>query len=43
METQFEWQEAYKIGVDTIDLEHKRLFRIINKLFAFRDEEKDSQ
>lgn len=43
METCFEWREEYEIGVDVIDQEHQRLFKIINKLFAFREEEKDSQ
>ena len=45
MDNQFVWKENYNIGVDVIDKEHKRLFRIINKLYAFReeDEEKKSQ
>ena len=43
MDTQFEWREGYSIGVDFIDQEHKRLFRIINKLFDFKEEEKDNQ
>ena len=43
MENQFEWRDEYNIGVDVIDREHQRLFKIINKLFAFREEEKDSQ
>lgn len=43
MDSYFEWQDEYKIGVDAIDKEHQRLFKIINKLFAFREEEKDSQ
>ncbi len=43
MKTHFEWQEEYKIGVDVIDKEHQRLFKIINKIFAFKDEEKSSQ
>ncbi len=43
METQFEWRDEYEIGVDIIDKEHRRIFKIINKLFAFREEEKDSQ
>lgn len=42
-ETQFMWQEEYSIGVDVIDKEHRRLFQIINKLFHFKEEEKDSQ
>ena len=43
MDTQFEWREEYDIGVETIDQEHRRLFKIINKLFRFKEEEKDSQ
>ena len=43
MDTCFEWREEYNIGVDTIDREHERLFRIINKLYRFREEQKDSQ
>ena len=43
MDTQFEWRDEFNIGVETIDREHRRLFKIINKLFAFREEEKDSQ
>lgn len=43
METQFEWRDEYNIGVDVLDTEHRRIFKIINKLFTFREEEKDSQ
>lgn len=43
MGNRFEWREAYSIGVDSIDKEHQQLFKIINKLFAFQEEEKDSQ
>ena len=39
----FEWREEFSIGVDAIDKEHQRLFQIINKLFTFKEEEKDSQ
>ncbi|MCI9350126.1 MAG: response regulator [Oscillibacter sp.] len=42
MEQQMEWQDSYSIGVDLIDKEHQRLFKIINKLFVMRAEEKDS-
>lgn len=42
METQFVWRAELNIGVDTIDKEHQRLFKIINKMFAFR-EDKNSQ
>lgn len=40
MDTQFVWQEEYNIGVDHIDRQHQQLFKIINKLFTLRDEEK---
>ena len=32
MENQLVWKEEYNIGVDSIDKEHQRLFKIINKL-----------
>lgn len=40
MDAQFEWQEEFVIGVDSIDKEHQRLFKIINKLFRMKEEEK---
>ncbi len=43
MENQLVWKEEYNIGVDVIDKEHQRLFKIINKLFAFGKEEKKSK
>lgn len=43
MDGRFEWRDEYNIGVEEIDQEHQRLFRIINKLFRFREEEKDRQ
>lgn len=43
MESQFVWKDEYNIGVDIIDREHQRLFKIINKLFAFSDEKNKSQ
>lgn len=43
METQFVWRDELNIGVDTIDKEHQRLFKIINKMFAFKEEDKNSQ
>lgn len=43
MDTQFEWREEFNIGVESIDREHKRLFKIINKLFLLKKEEKNSQ
>lgn len=43
MENHLVWQERYNIGVDIIDKEHKKLFKIINKLFAFGEDEEKSQ
>lgn len=40
---QFEWRDEYNIGVEVIDREHRRLFQIINKLFHFKEQEKDRQ
>ena len=33
MKTQFAWKEEFNIGVDVIDKEHKKLFKIINSNF----------
>lgn len=43
MENQLLWKDEYNIGVDVIDKEHQRLFKIINKLFRFSDEKDKSQ
>lgn len=43
MGNRFEWRESFNIGIDSIDKEHQQLFKIINKLFLFQEEEKDSQ
>lgn len=43
MENQIVWEDRFNIGVDIIDKEHRKLFRIINKLFTFGDDEKKSQ
>lgn len=43
MATEFVWKDEFNIGVDTIDKEHQRLFKIINKIFAFKEEDKNSQ
>lgn len=40
MTSELIWQEEYNIGVDIIDKEHQRLFQIINRILAFKDEEK---
>lgn len=39
MENELEWKERYNIGVDYIDGEHRRLFRIVSKLRAFSEQE----
>ncbi len=39
MDTQFVWKEEFNLGVETIDKEHKKLFRIINKLLLFQEDE----
>ncbi len=39
MDAQFVWQKEFNIGVDSIDKEHQRLFKIINRIFSFKDEE----
>ena len=43
MSAQFEWREEFNLGVEEIDKEHRRLFKIINKIFTIREEEKNSQ
>lgn len=43
MENRLVWEERFNIGVDVIDREHKKLFRIINKLFAFGEDEEKTQ
>ena len=43
MNAQFEWREEFNLGVEEIDKEHQRLFKIINKISAIRKEGKNSQ
>ena len=43
MTSELIWQEEYNIGVDIIDKEHQRLFQIINRVLAFKDEEKNGR
>lgn len=43
MANKFKWHDSYNIGVDSIDKEHQQLFKIINKLFAFQEEEIEGQ
>lgn len=38
MEDQLVWQDSFNIGVESIDKEHQRLFKIINRLFAYGEE-----
>ena len=38
MNAQFEWREEFNLGVEEIDKEHQRLFKIINKISAIREE-----
>lgn len=37
------WKDEYNIGVDIIDKEHQRFFKIINKLFRFSGEKNKTQ
>lgn len=43
MENQLIWNNRYNIGVDIIDKEHKKLFRILNKLFDLGLQDKKGQ
>lgn len=43
MGAKFVWNDRFNIGVESIDKEHKRLFKIINKLYIFKEEEGSSQ
>ncbi|MCM1111881.1 MAG: response regulator [Muribaculum sp.] len=43
MSKQLVWRDQYNIGVEHIDKEHQKLFRIVNKLFAFEDEGEKSR
>lgn len=43
MGDQIVWQDRFNIGVEVIDKEHKKLFSILNKLFAYGKEEEKSQ
>ena len=37
MDTQFVWRQEFNIGVDKIDRDHQRLFKIINRIYSFKD------
>ena len=43
MENQLVWQDRFKIGVDIIDKEHKKLFGIMNRLLTFSEKDMKSQ
>lgn len=40
MANEFAWKKEYSLGVETLDKEHERLFRIINKLLRIDEENK---
>lgn len=42
MGNQLVWEERFNIGVDFIDNEHMKLFKIINKLFTFSENKNKS-
>ena len=43
MQNQLIWEDRFNIGVDIIDKEHKKLFRIMNRLFSANGQESKSQ
>ena len=43
MENRLVWEDRFDIGVDVIDKEHRKLFKIINKLLTFGEDEEKSQ
>lgn len=43
MGNQLTWNNRYNIGIDVIDREHKKLFRILDKLLDFGQQEEKSQ
>ena len=43
MGRQLVWHERYNIGIDFVDKEHKKLFSILNRLFANKDEDEKRQ
>ena len=42
MDNQLVWKDEFNIGIKVIDDEHKKLFKIINKLFALEEDERKS-
>lgn len=43
MENHLVWEDRFNIGVEIIDKEHRKLFKIINKLFSYGDDEEKTQ
>lgn len=43
MGNQLVWQDRFNLGVDVIDKEHKKLFSILNKLFASKRQDEKSR
>lgn len=43
MGNQLVWNERYNLGVEVIDKEHKRLFKILSKLFDLGEQEEKNQ
>ncbi len=43
IENQIVWKDRFNLGVEVIDREHQKLFKIINKLFAFAGDEEKNQ
>lgn len=43
MNSEYKWLDEFNIGVESLDREHRQLFRIINKLFLLKKEGIDSQ
>ena len=42
-ENEFAWRDEYNIGVEVIDREHRRLFKIIDKLLAVHQEDQEDK
>jgi hemerythrin len=37
------WDDRYKLGIDTIDTQHKKLFELVNRLFELEDSNNDKE
>ena len=31
------WEDSYSIGIESIDIQHKKLFELVNKLYDLKD------